>query len=86
VKLRYVGPAPSPDAVLPLPEGWPAYDHDETQQSEIDAKIASGFYRAASRSSKGGMNNASDSQSAEIHGRAGGDEGDASGSDENSAR
>jgi len=85
MKLRYVGPAPSPDAVLPLPEGWPAYDHEETQQSEIDAKIASGFYRAVARS-KGGVSNASDSQSAEIHGRAGSDEGNAPGSDKNSAR
>jgi len=49
VRLRYVGPRDVVDAVLPLPEGWPAADHDEPDEAVAEAKLATGYYRAARR-------------------------------------
>lgn len=48
-KLRYVGPAPGPDRTLPLPEGWPAADHDEPDPVVAEAKVQSGLYKRARR-------------------------------------
>lgn len=50
MKLEYVGPALSIDAAIPLPEGWPAADHDEPDSGAAAAKLASGLYREAGRS------------------------------------
>jgi hypothetical protein len=44
VKLRYIAETPH-GAALPLPEGWPAADHDEPDREAADAKVASGAYR-----------------------------------------
>jgi hypothetical protein len=40
VKLRYIGPTPGPNSAIPLPEGWPAYDHDEPDPVLAEAKLA----------------------------------------------
>lgn len=45
MRLEYVGPAPAPGAAVPLPEGWPAADHDEPDRQAAAAKLASGLYR-----------------------------------------
>lgn len=42
-KLRWIGPR-TPGAVLPLPEGWPARDHDEPDQAVAAEKLASGLF------------------------------------------
>lgn len=43
MQLRYQG---HEGTVIPLPEGWPAFDHsDENQERALD-KVASGFYVA----------------------------------------
>ncbi|GIW18739.1 MAG: hypothetical protein KatS3mg064_1896 [Tepidiforma sp.] len=42
--LRYLGPDPAIDAALPLPEGWPAADHDEPDPGLAARKLASGLY------------------------------------------
>lgn len=47
-KLKFVGKIPEYGA-LPLPEGWPAYDHDEPDREIAEAKVASGEYKYASR-------------------------------------
>ena len=40
--LQYIGPGfDESGGIVPLPEGWPAFDHDEPR-----AKVASGKYRA----------------------------------------
>lgn len=44
--LRYVGPDPATTGVVPLPEGWPAADHDEPNPDRYAAKVASGMYAA----------------------------------------
>lgn len=46
-RLRYIGPAPADAGVVPLPEGWPAADHDEPEPAIRAAKVASGMYAAA---------------------------------------
>lgn len=46
MKLTYMGPAPGSGA-LPLPEGWPALDHEEPDAEVAKAKVSSGSYRAA---------------------------------------
>jgi len=43
-KLVYVGPAPG-GGILPLPEGWPPFDHEEADAGVAAAKIRSGYYR-----------------------------------------
>ena len=42
--LRYIGPAIKPGEGIPLPQGYPACDHDESDPELRKAKIASGFY------------------------------------------
>jgi hypothetical protein len=49
VRLRYIGPRDVVDGVLPLPEGWPAADHDEPDEALAEAKLARGLTRAARR-------------------------------------
>jgi hypothetical protein len=46
MRLTYTGPS-GPDITLPLPEGWPAADHDEPDEATAAAKLASGLYREA---------------------------------------
>lgn len=45
--LRYIGPEPGVSA-LPLPEGWPATDHDEPDEALRKEKLASRMYTAPS--------------------------------------
>jgi hypothetical protein len=44
--LRYVGP-PAGRGVPPLPEGWPAQDHEEPDPDVAGRKLASGLYQPA---------------------------------------
>lgn len=44
--LRYVGP--EPDGFVPLPEGWPAADHEEGDERVRAEKLASGHYETGS--------------------------------------
>ena len=44
--LRYVGPAPV-GGVVPLPEGWPALDHEEPDASLRAKKLSSGMYESS---------------------------------------
>jgi len=54
MKLIYIGPTVI-EGAIPLPEGWPAADHDETDHEVATAKVASGMYRyARSPKSAGG--------------------------------
>lgn len=48
VFLHYVGPNPADGYVgaLPLPEGWPAADHEEADLDVVAEKLASGAYAA----------------------------------------
>lgn len=46
-RLRYTGPDPAEVGVVPLPEGWPAVDHDEPDAAQRAAKLASGAYAPA---------------------------------------
>lgn len=43
-KLIYAGPDPEVVGVVPLPEGWPARDHEEGDAELAAAKLASGMY------------------------------------------
>ena len=43
--LTYIGPNPAHVGVVPLPEGWPALNHDEPDADVLAAKVASGAYR-----------------------------------------
>lgn len=43
MRLRYVGPT-SESGVLPLREGWPAADHEESDEAEAAEKLATGHY------------------------------------------
>lgn len=43
-RLRYTGPDPAAVGVVPLPEGWPAFDHDEPDAALRAEKLASGAY------------------------------------------
>jgi hypothetical protein len=54
--LRYTGPTHDPDdgretlpqgSALPLPQGWPAADHNEPNEAIAAEKLASGMYEAA---------------------------------------
>lgn len=44
-RLTYVGPDPAVVGVVPLPEGWPAADHEELNEALAAEKLASGFYK-----------------------------------------
>lgn len=44
MKLHYLGHEPG--GAIPLPEGWPAFDHEEPDIEVASAKIASGKYQA----------------------------------------
>lgn len=45
--LQYTGPSfDESGGIVPLPEGWPAFDHDEPDAALARAKVASGKYRA----------------------------------------
>lgn len=43
-RLFYVGPSPDEAGGVPLPEGWPAEDHEEPDNVARSEKLASGFY------------------------------------------
>ena len=45
-RLQYTGPAPG-GGLLPLPEGWPPFDHDEPDSVTASRKVQSGLYRPA---------------------------------------
>lgn len=45
MKLIYIGPDPATVGVVPLPEGWPAESHEETEETVAAAKLASGMYQ-----------------------------------------
>ncbi len=47
MRLQYTGGDAPADTALPLPEGWPAADHDEPDELVAAAKVASGAYRGA---------------------------------------
>lgn len=47
MKLTYCGPEIAPMGGVPLPEGWPAADHDEPDEALAKEKVASGNYKAA---------------------------------------
>lgn len=44
MRLAYIGARPSEAGIVPLPEGWPAADHDEPDPARAKAKVASGKY------------------------------------------
>lgn len=44
-RLTYVGPDPAVVGVVPLPEGWPAADHEELNEALAAEKVASGYYK-----------------------------------------
>ncbi len=44
-RLTYVGPDPAVVGVVPLPEGWPAADHEEANELVAAEKVASGYYK-----------------------------------------
>ncbi len=47
-KLTYTGPDPATIVgALPLPEGWPAADHDEPNADLAKEKVKSGNYELA---------------------------------------
>lgn len=47
MNLTYVGPDPETIVgALPLPEGWPAFDHEETDPAVAAQKLESGNYSA----------------------------------------
>lgn len=52
-KLQYTGPAPG-GGLLPLPEGWPPFDHDEPDSRTAALKVQSGLYRPAETESAAG--------------------------------
>ena len=47
MRLIYTGPDPAVVGIVPLPEGWPAADHDEEDAEVAKAKVASGNYSRA---------------------------------------
>ena len=48
VALRYCGPVIRPGEGVPLPQGWPAADHDEPDEALAKEKLASKMYQADS--------------------------------------
>lgn len=49
MKLRYTGGA-AVGVPVPLPEGWPAADHEEPDRQVAARKISSGYYVAVDSS------------------------------------
>ena len=45
--LRYVGPKILDGHGVPLPQGWPALDHDEPDEALAKEKLASKMYAPA---------------------------------------
>lgn len=45
MRLIYTGETIDQAGVVPLPEGWPAADHDEPDRAIAAAKLTSGVYR-----------------------------------------
>lgn len=46
MRLKYVGISPADNGgIVPLPEGWPAADHDEDDEALAAEKLASGKYQ-----------------------------------------
>lgn len=39
MQLRYIGPGPETVGGVPLPEGWPAADHEEPDEEIAAAKL-----------------------------------------------
>ena len=53
MRLKYIGVSPAANGgTVPLPEGWPAADHDEDNETVATAKVASGNYEAPPAPSK----------------------------------
>lgn len=44
-QLIYTGKTLAEVGVVPLPEGWPAFNHDEPDEAAAAEKVASGSYR-----------------------------------------
>ncbi|GIW19669.1 MAG: hypothetical protein KatS3mg064_2826 [Tepidiforma sp.] len=51
--LQYIGPPPG-GGLLPLPEGWQPFDHDEPDSRTAALKVQSGFYRPAEAADRDG--------------------------------
>ena len=45
MELVYIGPNPAEVGIGPCPEGWPAADHSEPDESLAAEKVTSGLYR-----------------------------------------
>lgn len=45
MQLKYTGPSTAETGVVPLPEGWPATDHEELDPAIAAAKLAFRVYR-----------------------------------------
>ena len=45
MELVYTGPSITETGVVPLPEGWPAADHNEPDRARAKAKLESNFYK-----------------------------------------
>lgn len=43
-QLKYIGKTIDEVGIVPLPEGWSACDHEETDPAVLKAKLASGNY------------------------------------------
>ena len=50
--LKYTGPTPAEVGVVPLPEGWPAFDHEEPDEDVRNEKVASGVYALGAAGTK----------------------------------
>lgn len=48
MELKYIGQGHGLGAI-PLPEGWPAQDHDEPDEAVAKAKVESGHYRGEAK-------------------------------------
>lgn len=47
MRLVYIGPNPATVGIVPLPEGWPALDHEEPDEALAAEKVESGSYAPA---------------------------------------
>ena len=43
-QLKYIGPDPAVLGMVPLPEGWGAFDHEDQDEERAAEKVASGNY------------------------------------------
>lgn len=60
MKLHYIGPERNPQTAIPLPSGWPAKDHEDTDRERVKAKLESGMYeKVETRSRKADDSSAS---------------------------